>query len=324
VVDPNIIDAEARAWVARLDYEGRSPELEVALEHWLAVDRRHQGAFLRAQAAWVAVDRIRGVVDAPAVRKGQTRRLMLGGLAAGGLAAAASAGFVLLQPATVSYQTGAGELRRVSLSDGSFAVLNADTVLTVSMRTHERRIGIRNGDVWFQVAKDAERPFIVTTDRMKVRAVGTEFAVRSGGASTQVLVNEGVVEVASTAAPSTVRRLPAGLTAGVRSDGQVTVTAMSLDVMKRALAWRDGQIGLDGETLREAVQIFNRYNARKLIIVDPELADRRLVGWFRIDDPEGFAKIASAALNVRVEVQASQIVLENQVSSLGRGNFVAR
>jgi transmembrane sensor len=318
------IDEEARAWVARIDFEGRTPELEEALQRWLEVDRRHEGALLRAEAAWRMVDRVRGLAQAPRARKAHTRRMVIGAAGAAGLVAAASLAFVMLRSPATTYQTGAGELRRIRLSDGSAAILNADTVMTVAMRPRERRIVVRHGDVWFQVAKDRARPFVVSTDRMTVRAVGTEFAVRSGDISTDVLVNEGVVDVTSTAEPAAVRRLPAGLSAGVHSDGQLTLTAMPLDAMRRALAWRDGQIGLDGETLREAVQIFNRYNSRKLIIVDPEVAERKLVGWFRIDDPEGFAKIASAALDVRIEVQSSQIVLEGRAPERAGSNIKSR
>ena len=51
------IDDAAFAWVARLDRLDLTSDLQAELEHWLAVDTRRQGAFLRAQAIWQSLDR---------------------------------------------------------------------------------------------------------------------------------------------------------------------------------------------------------------------------------------------------------------------------
>ena len=53
------------------------------------------------------------------------------------------------------------------------------------------------------------------------------------------------------------------------------LTAASIE---KALAWRDGKIDLDGDTLASAVEAFNRYNSRLLVIADARLANRRIYG----------------------------------------------
>jgi transmembrane sensor len=70
--------------------------------------------------------------------------------------------------------------------------------------------------------------------------------------------------------------------------------------IERALAWRAGQISLDGETLAEAAAEFNRYNRRPLLVEDPALAHRRFVGLFRTDDPQSFALAVAAASGARL------------------------
>ena len=51
------IETAAHLWVVRLDREGETPTLLAELEDWLAADTRRQGAFLRAQALWLKLDR---------------------------------------------------------------------------------------------------------------------------------------------------------------------------------------------------------------------------------------------------------------------------
>src|SRR3546814_7113773 len=74
-------------------------------------------------------------------------------------------------------QTAIGEIRRVPLSDGSLAAVNTQTTLDVTMKPEVRQVALKDGEAWFQVAKDRARPFVVEIGDVRVRAVGTAFAV---------------------------------------------------------------------------------------------------------------------------------------------------
>ena len=83
----------------------------------------------------------------------------------------------------------------------------------------------------------------------------------------------------------------------------------------RQLAWRDGQIVLDGQTLAEAAAEFNRYNDRKIEVADARLADKRFVGWFRINDPEGFAQAAASTFHGQITQREDAIILRTASGS---------
>jgi transmembrane sensor len=59
-------------------------------------------------------------------------------------------------------------------------------------------------------------------------------------------------------------------------------------------------IDLNGTTLREAAEEFNRYNKRQIVIADPDVAGEQFDGLFRISDPEGFAETLKTSLGVIV------------------------
>ena len=82
----------AAEWVARIDAAGDDPNVHAALEAWLAGDVRRRGAYFRAQAAWVSLDRAQvlacgqGEHEAEPARRRHTRTGLMWG---GGIAAAA-------------------------------------------------------------------------------------------------------------------------------------------------------------------------------------------------------------------------------------------
>lgn len=306
----------AAEWALRhpLDAAGRAE-----LEAWLAQDPRHAGALLRAQAGLSLIghalaDRSAGgaapeprLAPAPA----PTRRWLLAG--AGGMAAAAVAGIIGWPwPAGERVATARGEIRRLPLADGSVATIDTGSELRVVMASDSRRIALRKGQAWFQVARDRKRPFVVDAGIAQARAVGTAFAVRRTGRGVQVAVTEGTVAVWATESSGAMTILHAGQFATFRPGAAAPETGTAPARIERALAWRGGEISLENETLGSAVAQFNRYNRRQLVIVDPSLNGERLVGLFQIDSPDVFAETLAATIDVEIETTPTQIRLSRK------------
>lgn len=285
---------EAAAWVARLDADGWSAADEVLLEQWMAADPRRRGALLHAQACWVALD-----PPAPRARATMRRRGLF--MAAGGaLAASVVGGFLWLAGGT-TYRTEIGEIRRVPLADGSTATINSDTQLEVTLASRRREVRINSGEAWFRVAKDPARPFVVEAGQVVVQAVGTAFSVRRRDGGADIIVTEGVVQVWAAQADGYRTSLVAGQSAFFGDNAAVRISDGPPSAGDRALAWRSGAIDLSGQTVAHAVDDFNRYNRRKLVLADPRLAGEQIDGIFRTDDPEGFAQALHDSFGVPLD-----------------------
>ena len=60
----------------------------------------------------------------------------------------------------------------------------------------------------------------------------------------------------------------------------------------------------------EAVAAFNRHNPRPLVLGEPELGQIPIGGTFRVDNPEGFARLLEVTLGIRGETRVTgEIVL---------------
>ena len=203
----------AAAWVARMDDPATwTAADEAALQAWLAADPRRHGLLLQVQAAWelpgtvtppAEAEAVNGAPDDDAIEPAKdrgtwARRGVLGGLVAAGIAGAAATRLVLANGA--QYVTRLGEIRRVPLDDGSVMTINSDTTLKVNLGRHAREVELDQGEAWFEVAKDAQRPFVVASGPVRAQAIGTAFSVRKREEGVEILVTEGVVETWSAAA----------------------------------------------------------------------------------------------------------------------------
>lgn len=304
---PAEIDDAAADWIWRLDREGRTPELEAELASWRAQDSRHEGALLRAEAVWLTLDQTLRVTPLRPARSRSAPLLKRRGVLLGAGSSLAAGFAALYFGLGTRYDTTLGEIRRVPLKDGSTAAINTASAVDIAFTPKVRRVKLLRGEAWFQVAKNAEVPFVVEAGRARVQAVGTAFAVRALGQGAEVLVSEGVVEAWVEGARDKAIRIAAGGRA-VIADNAVQAVASGPSEVDRALAWRDGKIDLAGETLAAAVTEFNRYNSRRIVVSDPELAEQRLYGVFRTDDPVGFSRSVAASLRASVASPDAQTI----------------
>ena len=305
-------DEMAAQWVARMDAETWSARDEAELQAWLSADPSRSGLMLATQAAWLSLDRAEadGIVEAeavPAHRGLWHRRKLLAGMAASA-AGIGIAGRELWLASNVAYATKVGEIRRVPLADGSVMMINSASALKVQIGKHAREVELAEGEAWFEVAKDASRPFIVGAGRAKAQAVGTAFSVRVLENGTEVQVTEGIVEAWCDDDQAAKLRLAAGERALITPSAVVRYATADLANVDRTLAWRNGMIDLNGRTLAEAADEFNRYNARQIVIADPNIAAEQFDGVFRIDDPDGFVNAVKSSLDVTISSEDPSVI----------------
>lgn len=210
-----------------------------------------------------------------------------------------------------SYRTAVGALRSIALADGSAATLSSDSDIAVALSRQQRQIELRRGEAYFEVASDAARPFAVQAGAHRAVAVGTRFAVRRDGDAARVVVTEGTVRLESEAVDGRSRPvtlLPAGSMAVANAAG-VMVRSGSPEDAQRSIDWRRGYLVFLDTPLAVAVDEFNRYNTRPLVIGDAAAAQLRIGGSFRWSNSEVFVNLLEQALPVRAQREPGRIVL---------------
>lgn len=316
----NSIDESAADWVVRHDTGTLTPEEREQFESWLAADVRHQGAFVRLSAVRADLGRIVSLASGRREEfQGRARARFSPQISrrwaiAAGLATLLTgiAAWFLSAPDVQRYASAVGEIHSVTLVDGSRMTLSSATQARVHFSEAKREIWLADGEALFEVAKDRARPLIVHAADMTVTAIGTAFVVRVADSLVDVAVTEGVVELAQPDAATRSPRRVAALQRAVAFDPQrIEIETIAPEDIERRLAWRDGMVAFNGESLEEAVAQINRYNRRSIVIADPALARQPIIGMFRATDIETFAHTAAAVVNAKVIDEGAVIRLES-------------
>jgi transmembrane sensor len=226
------------------------------------------------------------------------------------VAAAAGTVWYFSMDRSNSYRTQIGAVTTVPLADGSKVTLNTDSQIHVELGPTARRIKLDKGEAFFDVAKDAARPFIVEISDKRVVAVGTQFEVRRDNNEMRVLVLEGTVRIehAGIFSKTPQTRLAAG------SAARTAKTAVLIDQpaaaqVEQLLSWRTGYLLFRDTALADAVADFNRYSTRKIVIEDAAIAGIRIGGHFRCDDADAFLWLLQSGFPINVEKRSDRIIL---------------
>lgn len=305
------IEARAADWAARRDRGPLSDADARALADWLAGDPRRRGALLRADALALLSEKARalGVQGAPVVpvaprrsssTRAPSRRAVLAWTGAGAAAATSLALFGLGAAAAQTVTTGLGEVRRITLDDGSTILMNTRTSLRIRYDAHARQVDLLYGEAYFTVLREPRRPFLVAAGGLPLRTTQAAFRVRDlGRQPLDVLVDQGRVTLGQGAAVV----MPAQTRTLFPTSGGATPVpqAIAPDRITRELAWRDGKIAFEGERLDQAAAQFARYSRTRIDIADPMLAREPITGLFAAGDPVGFGHAVAGIFGARLD-----------------------
>lgn len=155
----------------------------------------------------------------------------------------------------VTISVPSGKTAKVMLDDGTQVNLNAGSHLTFPH--HFRESGMREvklyGEAFFEVKHDETRPFVVNTEEMNTKVLGTKFNVRYfKHESCRVSLTEGSVEVKNS--NSDVYLKP-DETAWLRN-GKLEVENTDNDI---TMSWLHGEFYFDGQTLGEIMTEIGRW-----------------------------------------------------------------
>lgn len=279
--------AEAADWLIRRQAAPDDPALDRAFRAWLSADPAHVTAFAEVRRSWLAVPQARASVEAwpvPAAvaRPRQGRRLAWGfaGMAvAAGLALALVPGLTVRMTADAA--TGIGEVRLVTLADGSLMRLAPLSAADLQFDGDRRHVVLRRGDAFFEVVPDMGRPFVVEAGAVQVTVLGTAFEVDRDAARVTVSVRSGRVQVDGPGGVTTA--LGQGETVEIAADGtppthgRIATDAVAL--------WQDGRLFVDGATVAEVVERLRAYTPGLIIVADDALGARQVTGLYDLGDP---------------------------------------
>lgn len=298
---PASVHNAAIEWLARLNAANLSEQQEQAFFAWLAESPLHQAAYLEAEQLWQ-----RGEVLARAQPRTATLwpKIFWPALVTACLFVLALVLVPLMNnPVDALYQTAIGEQKKIQLEDGSTLELNTGSRVRVSFSRDQRVVHLEQGEVFFEVTKNTDKPFNVFTQNGQVRVVGTRFSVRQLQSDALVSVQEGTVALGVTANDPDAF-VPGSL---LNANQQQTLTAaingeppQVLDTAS-ALAWRKRMLVFNGQSLAAVIVELQRYFPVTIELESKQLADTQVTAVIRLQDLRTTLSVLEGSLGLRSE-----------------------
>lgn len=290
---------QAANWLTRLHDEDVTDADRRAFDVWCQADPRHALAIERMRGLWGSLDTLPAKPARIALNRAFAPRRPRGAQVAGlvGVLLCGWFGLDHLPVWMADQRTGIGERRQIALEDGSQLQLNSNSAVDVKFDGHQRVIELLQGELWVDVAKDAQRPFVVRTNQGTATALGTRYLVkRAEDGTTVVTVIESTVAVKGDASEGV------KVTAGQRTIlDQGRAQAPQASGSSDPDAWTRGLLKVNDQPLTEVLQTLASYRHGLVRFDAPALQNLRVSGVFKLDDTT--AALAALADNLPIQVE---------------------
>ena len=210
-----------------------------------------------------------------------------------------------------AYKTMIGEQKTLTLGDGSVLKMNVKSALSVRMSNKRRQVEMSEGEVFFVVSADTNRPFEVRTPNGLVRVLGTAFNVKSRSGRVAVDVERGHVLVRDAPkGPGDMRAGGVTLVAGqgVDIDPSGRLSRLRPSDMKQVLAWQNRQAFFKNTPLGEVLRELELYHDVRVKLAFPELESKGITGTFDMRDLNQTLEVIMAAASLQAETKADGII----------------
>ena len=285
-IPPHVLDAAAD-WLVLLHSGEMTALQQQQFEQWKAEKKEHQLALQQMEKFSHGLSNLAGNFPSKALVQSNQKfnlaakrnmLLSLSGLVIVGL----SAYFIPWEKWQSDYHTKVGEIKKVSLKDGSQLIMASDCYVDVNFTQEKRQIKLIDGEIYVETAKDAQhRPFIVETKNGSVEALGTQFTVRQENSEqTKVKVYKHAVAIEPENAAK--RQI---LKQGQRAFFDEKYISKALPLDNDQPYWTQQLLVVDQWPLQKVLDELFRYKKGTYHLA-PELKNIKISGVFSLKNPE--------------------------------------
>lgn len=271
---------EALDWLLHMQAHPSDADVQVQLSAWLEQDPAHRRAYRKAERVWQLSAQL-DFQPTSQVRPTTPQRFPPRAL----LACAASlllTALLYALPPQADHRTARGEHVQLLLEDGSKVMLGSDSAITLDFTAQQRHVRVLQGQAFFQVRRDAQRPFLVEAERLQVNVTGTAFAVDFAEQTVGVAVHSGSVQV-SQADQHDAIALGAG--------EEMLLGRLQGEWLHQQLppgqvaAWRNWKLLVRDRPLAEVVEALRDYVPGVVLLTDTHLGEQRLTASLDLQRP---------------------------------------
>ena len=210
---------------------------------------------------------------------------------------------------SVTFEAPAGVKSSISLEDGSKVHLNSGSRITYPKNFSEDKRLIRlEGEAFFEVAKDPNRPFMVNSGHLTTTALGTSFNIKAyPNQFVAVSLVTGKVRVEDQNNQANQALLSPG--EGIQADLEKHLWKQSKFDLEEILAWMNKTLVFKNTPLKEAILQMENWYGVKVHVAGEIPKDLSVSGKFKDETLQNILEGLSFSARFSYKIQGKQVQL---------------
>jgi transmembrane sensor len=194
-----------------------------------------------------------------------------------------------------------------NLPDGTTGMLNSGSRLSYSLPFNNNRQVSLEGEAWFEVSRDENHPFEISTGNSTVKVLGTSFNMSAYPSENyvEVVLQKGRVEFQDNKSDEKVMMLPSERL--VFQNGNIS---KSVTDPAKYNAWTDGKLVFRGDPMAEVVRRIERWYNVKVELGDKELEKYSFRAIFEDDKLEEVLRLLSMTSPIRYQITSRKLLAD--------------
>jgi len=199
-----------------------------------------------------------------------------------------------------------GQVNQVFLADGTRIWINSETkLITPSVFATNERVVKLNGEAFFEVAKDAKRPFRVEVNGQQIEVLGTSFNVRAYENSNEIETTLETGQIQLHIGSQTTLLKPGEQSLFNKSEKQLLISKVNPETFS---SWKDGRYEFQNEDLLEVFKVVERWYDVEITADETYFNGMRFSGVIkRNKDARHFLELLNLTVPIRYEIKTDKI-----------------
>lgn len=197
------------------------------------------------------------------------------------------------------------EVKTDTLSDGSVITLNKASSLSYPSKFKgDKRAVALKGEAFFNITPDKKKPFVISVDSIEVTVVGTSFNIKAEKEKTEIIVETGVVRVATSGQSV---ELSAGERIVFNAGGAMTKEKITDKLYNY---YRSREFVCDNTPLWKLVEVIRQAYQTDIVIGREELRNLPMNATFNNESLDQVLKVIALTFDIKVTKEENRIILE--------------
>ncbi|MEP3583106.1 MAG: FecR domain-containing protein [Cyclobacteriaceae bacterium] len=209
----------------------------------------------------------------------------------------------------ITKRTESGQKLTIHLGDGSVAILNSNSSVTYPREFGDTRLVKMTGEVFYEVAKDTEKPFVVKTSLLSTTALGTSFNINTyTDGKNEVTLLTGKVNVESLIDPAKSAILLPGDRV-VTEKESTNLIKEKVDLKNQAL-WKDGVIYFDNTPFYKGIEVLEMWYGVDIRFENLPKEEPEFTGKFKNDYLSNVLNSLSYTMDFRYQIEDKKVLIK--------------